>query len=369
MRTIHYISILILLFLASCTPDDSLSSDEEQGNVTFLFTAGSEINTRTDLGKVGPKNQQHVEKVYLYIFKGTSDNATYADVREIDWPNPADVSHGTTQRSYTIGLAPDDYTFLAVGLDDQSGATYNLPSAIAAGTTLANAKATLASGQTTKEIARSELFAGWQNATIKASNNAVVTIDLWRRVAGVLGYFKNLPAEVQTIQVLLYEDQNTDIPLRKPTNNNTAEDTDFGTEVTGTTDGQILLSFDAEADWEFPEGGGTGLLGGLYRKGAYVLPKQAPTAASVTHTLTVRTLKKDGTIVRSYNVILRSSSDGATGGSITTPVDTKKFPLYANQLYSIGTEENPVDLGEEENDMVITVNPDWEVIEPTIPLE
>lgn len=367
MRTIHYISILILLFLASCTPDDSLSSDEEQGNVTFLFTAGSEINTRTDLGTVGPEKQQHVEKVYLYIFKGTGDNATYAGVREIDWPNPADVSHGTTQRSYTIGLAPDDYTFLAVGLDDQSGATYNLPSAIAAGTTLANAKATLASGQTTKEIAQSELFAGWQNATIKANNNAVVTIDLWRRVAGVLGYFKNLPDEVKTIQVLLYEDQNTDIPLRKPTNNNTAEDTDFGTEVTGTTDGQILLSLDADVDLEFP--GGTGLFEALYRKGAYVLPKQAPTAASVTHTLSVRTLKKDGTIVRSYNVILRSSSDGATDEDIATPVDTKKFPLYANQLYSIGTEKNPIDLVEEGNDMVITVNPDWEEIAPAFPLE
>lgn len=369
MKIRHYVPILIILFLSACASDETLSPPEPdgQGNVTFLFTTGSEITTRTALS--GPDNLQHVEQVYLYIFNGIGDGATCNGVKQIPWPNPGEVGYQTTQRTYSIQLAPGDYTFLAIGLDDQSGTTYGLPAAIATGSTLADAKAKLADGKTGADIAQSELFAGWTEATgVQENGNATVTINLWRRVAGVLGYFKNIPADVQTIRVLLYEDQNTEIPLRKPTNNNVAEATDFGTKVTGTTDNRILLSIDKATDaYEDTSTGAT--ISGIF-KGAYVLPKQAPSAtdnAGVTHTLTIQTLTADGTFVKSYNVILQSSADGTTGGN--RPVtEARTFPLYANQLYSIGTKEEPVDLGTGD-DIVILVNPDWEVIEPTIPLE
>lgn len=368
MKIRHYVPILIILFLSACVSDETLSPPEPdgQGNVTFLFTTGSEITTRTILS--GPENLQHVEQVYLYIFNGTGDEATCKEVKQIPWPKPGEVGYQTTQRTYSIQLPPGDYTFLAIGLDDQSGTTYGLPAAIATGSTLANAKAKLATGKTGADIAQSELFAGWEKATVKESGHTAVTIDLWRRVAGVLGYFNLFPEGVQTVQILLYEDQNTDIPLCKPTNNNTAEDTDFGTEITGTTDNRILLSFDTDTDWEFIGGeGGTGTGTMLYRKGAYVLPKQAPSANGVTHTLKIITLDAGNKVLKQYNVILQSSTDGTTGD--TRPLtEARKFPLYANQLYSIGTKEAPVDL-ETGEDIVITVNPDWLVIEPTIPLE
>ncbi len=359
MKILHYIPILILLLLSACMSDGNPLPEEQQGNVTFLFTAGSEITTRTVLNS--SDNRQHVEKVHLFIFKGTGDGAIYESVRKIPWPAPLEVDYKTTARSYSITLEPGDYTFLAIGLDDKSGATYNLPSAIAVGTTLANAKATLASGKTKDDIAVSELFAGWNVATVQATGNTAVSINLYRRVAGVLGYFKNVPADVQTIQVLLYEDQNTEVPLRKPTHNNVAEGTDFGTQTTGATDNRILLSIDkAKNVYTYTDLTASTEATGIF-KGAYVLPKQAPAAAEITNTLTVQTLKDDGTVVKSYNVIIQSSSDGTSGGDVTG-TEAKKFPLYANQLYSIGTKMEPVDLDEGGNEIVITVNPIWDEI-------
>lgn len=358
MKTLHYIPLLIILFLSACTSDEAIipPGTDGQGNVTFLFTAGSEIKTRTVLSS--SENLQHVEKVHLYIFKGTGDNATYESVRELAWPAPADVDYKTTERSYSITLAPGAYTFLAIGLDDKSGATYNLPSAIAAGSTLADAKATLAAGKTKDDIAQSELFAGWAEALdVEESGNAAVIINLWRRVAGVLGYFKNVPADVQTIRVLLYEDQNTEVPLRKPTNDNVADATDFGDRTTGTTDNRILLSIDKMAN-AYEDNSTPTSVSGVF-KGAYVLPKQAPTNMGVTHTLTVQTLKSDGiTVVKNYNVIIQSATDSSTNNNIPV-AETTKFPLYANRMYSIGSKLAPVDLGDGGNDIVITVNSNW----------
>lgn len=367
MKILHYIPILILLLLSACTSDGNPLPEEEQGNVTFLFTTGSEMKTRTALNS--SDNRQHVEEVHLFIFRGTGDDATYEGVREIPWPAPSIVDYNTTERSYSITLAPGDYTFLAIGLDNESGATYNLPAAITAGTTLANAKATLASGKTTADIAVSELFAGWNEATVQATGNTPVGINLYRRVVGVLAYFKNVPADVQTIQVLLYENQNTEVPLRKPTHNNVAEDTDFGERATGTSDNRILLSIDRTENSYTYTDPTTSVEVTAVRKGAYVLPKQAPTAADVTHTLTVRTLAAGGTTtIKSYNVIIQSPSNGTNEGNVPV-TETRKFALYANQLYSIGTETEPVDFGDEGSDIVITVNPNWDTIvdRPMVP--
>lgn len=125
MKTLHYIPILIILFLSACTSDETLTPPEPdgQGNVTFLFTTGSEITTRTELNS--SKNLQHVEKVHLYIFKGIGDAATCEQVKELPWPKPGDVNYATTTRTYSILLPSGDYTFLAIGLDDKSGTTYD----------------------------------------------------------------------------------------------------------------------------------------------------------------------------------------------------------------------------------------------------
>lgn len=388
MRTIHYIPILIVLFFAACTPEENITPDE-QGNVTFVFTAGNEINTRTILN--GSENLQHVEKVYLYIFDGTTDEVTYKSCKELSWPTPGEVNYKGITRRYSITLASGNYTFLAIGLDDKSGATYNLPTAIAQGSTLADAKATLASGKTKEDIAQSELFAGHVTASIKESGNDPVTITLYRRVAGVMGWFKNVPANVAKIQISLYTGQNKQGYLIKQTEGtedpsgitNPNNFKDFITApISAAEENKILVSINVPTGTTAEQ-----VLSG----GSYVLPAAAPIKiepddtyqdedprVGTEYTLRVELIGADGTTIRTQRVKMNKEDDlyipdifdGGTGiiGGFD-PGGPFRFPIVANRFYGIGTALAPIDLGGGGEDIVITVNPDWEVIEPTIPLE
>lgn len=371
MKTFHYIPILLVLLLSACTSEELISPPEPdgQGNVTFVFKTGSELNTRTVLS--GSENQQHVEKVHLYIFSGTGDAATYVGTKEIPWPNPGDVSYATTERSYSIILAPGAYTFLAIGLDDKSGATYNLPAAVAAGSTLAAAKATLASGKTKTDIAQSELYAGYATApNVQASGNAAVTINLWRRVAGVLAYIKNIPGNVATIQIKLWKNQYKDVPLRKADKDNKYDISDHGN--TELADSRVLMSIPVNETTKnsttVDDGHGNTVTkqAGSVLLGAFVLPVEA-SEQSTTCTLTLETLDTSGAVLKTYNVKVQKTTedDGTTVDQIIT-----NYPIYANHFYSIGkknaTIDEPIPLGE---DIVIRVDPMWEDISDDIPLE
>lgn len=388
MRTIHYIPILIVLFFAACTPEENITPDE-QGNVTFVFTAGNEINTRTILN--GSENLQHVEKVYLYIFDGTTDAATYKSCKELSWPTPGEVNYKGITRRYSMTLASGNYTFLAIGLDDKSGATYNLPAAIAEGSTLADAKATLASGKTKEDIAQSELFAGHVTASIKESGNDPVTITLYRRVAGVMGWFKNVPANVAKIQISLYTGQNKQGYLIKQaegtedpsgiTNPNNFKDF-ITAPISAEEESKILVSINVPAGTTAEQ-----VLSG----GSYVLPAAAPIKiepddtypdedprVGTEYTLRVELIGADGTTIKTQRVKMREGDDlyipdfiidGGSGILGLDPGGPFRFPIVANRFYGIGTALAPIDLGGGGEDIVITVNPDWLVIEPTIPLE
>lgn len=388
MRTIHYIPILIVLFFAACTPDENITPDE-QGNVTFVFTAGNEINTRTILN--GSENLQHVEKVYLYIFDGTTDAATYKSCKELSWPTPGEVNYKGITRRYSMTLASGNYTFLAIGLDDKAGATYNLPAAIAEGSTLADAKATLASGKTKEDIAQSELFAGHVTASIKESGNDPVTITLYRRVAGVMGWFKNVPANVAKIQISLYAGQNKQGYLIKQ-----AEGTEDPSGITNPNNFKDFITAPISAEEESKILVSINVLAGTTAEqvlsgGSYVLPAAAPIKiepdydtypdedprVGTEYTLRVELIGADGTTIKTQRVRMQEGDDlyipefvdggtGAVGYDLGGPF---RFPIVANRFYGIGTALTPIDLGGGGEDIVITVNPDWLVIEPTIPLE
>lgn len=378
MKTLHYIPILIILFLSACTSDETLTPPEPdgQGNVTFLFTAGSEITTRTELNS--PKNLQHVEKVHLYIFKGIGDAATCEQVKELPWPKPGDVNYATTTRTYSILLPSGDYTFLAIGLDDKSGTTYNLPAAIDVGSTLAKAKAELAADQTKTDIAQSELFAGSAEAIgVTESGNAAVTINLWRRVAGMLGYFKNAPSGTSKIQITLYTQQNgsgyllkqeagTEYPsgdIREPKNFK-----DYITSpISINSEDKIVISIAVPAGTDAAT-----ILSG----GSYLLPVAAPPIVDgeTEYTLLVELVGDDGiTVNKTIKVKMKAGDDLYIdpAGTATGIIDISgpfRYPIVANRLYTIGTALAPVDLGGGD-DIVIIVNPDWEGISENIPLE
>ena len=108
-------------------------------------------------------------------------------------------------------------------------------------------------------------------------------------------------------------------------------------------------------------------------KGSYVLPMKAPTEPNDKYTLQVTLVAEDGTTLQSRNVKYKlddtiSDTSGGTG-IITVTKDLYRFAINANWFYQIGSETEPVEWKEEEqNNIVITVHPNWEGV-TEIPLD
>lgn len=394
MKTIRYLLLLIPLLLVACSPDDTIVPEAgKEGNITFTFTTESGAKTKTVLENSASTSdgKQHVSTVYLYVFDASG---TCTRVDNVPWPDPSsvEVNYQTVSRIYSTTLPAGDYTFLAVGLDDASGTTYNLPDAITVGSSLTNATVMLATGKTKEDIATSELFAGSLKATLKESLNTPVTINLYRRVAGVMGWFTNIPADISKIQISLYTGQNEQGYLLKQAEG-TEEPTgiknpnnfkDYITSSGTSEQDKILVSINVSD--------GT-VTDGVFSGGSFALPAAAPTKiepnvdaypdeddpkVGTEYTLSVELIGVDGTTIKTQRAKMKEGDDlyipelpelgegsGASGIDLSGPY---RFPIVANHFYSIGTKDVPVDLGGGD-DIVITVNPMWEGISEDIPLE
>lgn len=340
------------------TPD---TPDDSRPQVVLTFSASPGLTTRTQLP--GPEYLQHVQTMHLYIFNGTGDNAPCVAYEEVDWTGLAapegkpgvSKNHKVQYKDFVVG---QPYTFIAVGLDDCSGATYGLPGAVTEGSTLKDAKAVLASGKTRNDIAVSELFGGSLVLTPVAAGQITGTIELSRRVAGVFGYFKNILTKVGStpvkfLRIELYKPQNKSIWL---TAKSTKEEDVIMEPIANDEDSKILVERRlTEADFEKEK---------VLSQGSYVLPMKAPTDKD--YTLMVTLADADGTTLQKRKVKYGledtgSDTSGGTGIIIVTK-DLYRFPINANWFYQIGTPEKPIDwpIEEEDGNIVITVNPDWQ---------
>ena len=152
------ISSLLLLSWVGCSnedlPDPSVPGSNKE-SVVLILNASPALMTRTVL--TSPDNLQHVRQVQLYIFDGATDNARCVASENINWQYATGADNGLSTKEQTYKVvyegfqASKVYTFLAIGLDDTSGATYGLPNAIQAnptsGTLLKDANALLAAGK------------------------------------------------------------------------------------------------------------------------------------------------------------------------------------------------------------------------------
>lgn len=383
MKAIVYISLLLGGLLMACTPDQETEMiPPGQGNVTFTIEAESRIKTRTVLS--GSEDLQHVSSVYLYVFDGIGQGGTEQciKVRQVPWPSPedADVGYHTVRRSYSTTLPAGDYTFLAVGLDDVAGNTYRLPEAIGEGTSLAKATAALAAGKMKDDIARSELFAGYAEVSVREGAHTIATIELWRRVAGVMGWFTNVPAQMNGValsklQISLYTRQNNSgFLIPQPEGNhfpfgikNPANFNDYITDTVGSPENsRILVSIELPVDLT-----DTTIVSG----GSYLLPAAAPLVGDGSeYTLRVELIGEDNRILKTLRVQMGEGDDLyiSPTGSGTGIIDMGgpfRFPIVANRFYGVGSSAVPVDLGGNQGDIVITVDPGWDGRAPDVNLE
>ncbi len=312
MKKIILLGAACAALLASCSKNETIQEPKAAaGEIRFeIQTLSNTLQTRGDLLSQTPVNT--VANVDVYVFDAAGDYVITIPI----------TTWSTGQTSGYLAVASANYeltttgayTFVGVGTD--ASHEFTIP------TTPTTLNAFTASVTAAGEI--SEIYAGQNTVTITAGEGAVVPLELTRKVAGILGYFTNVPAEVDGKQV-------TSIQLGASTGNlsvylaNTTMGTPFAIlpylilkiDLTGQTAvGGIYPG-------NFTE---TGLVSGVTQlansqlKGVYAFP-----ATGVT--LTLALCGEGNATLKEWTI------KDATSGATT-------FDLAANNLFSIGKKLN-----------------------------
>lgn len=396
MKKLIYIMYMIwvAVWTVSCSKEEGLADQPEtDSGFDLVFAAQGEDLTLSRTTLQGPEALQHVSTVYLYIFEGTGDEATCVAEEDVDWPYWENAQDGkpTLEHKYRVKYmgfsAGEQYTFVAMGLDNTRTAagiednnskyTYGLPESIGVGTKLSKLQVAVQAKCNRMDIAKSEWFAGSlvltgeQILTAKAE-----TLNLYRRVAGVMGYFKDIPQGVEKLQICLYQPQNKEAwVLPQPTENGVfmdyVESPVVDSDAQDADIWKVLVEIDLESGIE-----GSGVSSYYGQGGSYVLPARASTTAEET-TLSLKLIGRNTTLIReiyqqtAYAPVQASLSRGETdegtgiiGGDDDSqgPDDEEykyHYPIIANHFYSIGTKDNPVSLADN-GEIFVIINAGWD---------
>ena len=355
---VYIVFCLFILMFCCCVDDASFENEQPpKEGILVKLTNGSLTSTKTALSSSA--NLHHVEKVYAFLYQGDTTDMTkakYVKHEDLNW-NPKDSSDYKVDvvqakeflLKNSLNLPSGDYTLLCVGLDDRSGETYDLPTALI-GKSLSEAKAVLAAGKKQDDIAHSEFFAGWETFEYVRGGLSEVEIEMRRRVAGVLCYLKDIPYtltdngtyRVTQVRLRLFTNQNRSVSLLRPKEKDAL---DFGTEPL--SDGNILARFDLtgygrQGDKNLYEidvkKGEPSRLPNTILMGAYLLPIRNEKTA-VDSTLVVEVLGKITTSVNddpaegAEEVVLKSFpavQKEATGD------ERLQYSIRPNVIYHIG---------------------------------
>lgn len=397
MKKLIYImyTVLAAVLAVSCSKEEGLADQPEtDSGFDLVFAAQGEDLTLSRTTLQGPEALQHVSTVYLYIFKGTGDEATCVAEEDVDWPYWENAQDGkpTLEHKYRVKYmefsAGEQYTFVAMGLDNTRTAagiednnskyTYGLPKSIGVGTKLSKLQVAVQAKCNRMDIAKSEWFAGSLELTGEQILAAKAeTLNLYRRVAGVMGYFKDIPPGVEKLQICLYQPQNKKAwVLPQPTENGVfmdyVESPAVGSDAQDADIWKVLVEIDLES-----ESGSSGVVSfNDGQGGSYVLPARASTTAKET-TLSLKLIGNNNTLIRkiyqqtAYAPVQAGLSRGETdeGTGIIGGEDDSQgpddeeykyhYPIIANHFYSIGTKDNPVSLADN-GEIFVIINAGWD---------
>lgn len=442
---------LAVALLTACSDEPGLSDGQPAGpHVNLNVSSGLQPASRTILQ--GEQNAQHVTRVSLYAYRHTEANdaltATYIggmSFREVDWQQDIETAmkkDGTSTQQQLVALPKSwkidedqsaTYTLLAIGSDDitddgtvgseflgvNSTAAYGLDNpSYTPGATIEESYATLQKGKTLDDIHRSELFAG----TLTVKGSALYSgrvINLYRRVAGVKGYFVRIPKEVKNqevkeLRVVYWAAQPTSVPYYKREseegkfidydNRGDAARSplirDIGeTMPAGDLDkctyfkigrddktGEFVSQPGAEIEVDKGQEGTDEEVVIPLTAGSYVLPAPgAPAPGAVGDDVTTLYVvlvsepdaegkvtildKRRVFFVTSYESRAATRSDNTddgTGiivgqdGNAESQETERRYPIVANNYYTIGTPQEPIDMSNGESDVKLYVDPRWE---------
>lgn len=351
-KWMFFVAASMFAFAACSDEDDSTQCVPAEGYVTFEISAVNEMDggdTRTPL--YSQEASQHVTRVSVYAFRQAAAGSDYLYLKTY---TVTDWSDGTTFKRFAVPdgdkLPAGTYKFLAVGRDasDLFNVTSPDPS-----TTYGNM---LASVSNTGE--ESEIFSGSADATI-TDQGARVSIEMTRKVAGILGYFKNIPQQMngQTVRYLRLSASNSNQQVNLTT----------GTGINTTTAAYNIMNIDLSNQ---------GVANGVYTGNdlsAQGVVKVANSQLGGTFYLPVSGITMTlGLYDSAGNAIKEWSVKDSRNGNATT------FDILANHFYSLGAkgatgstnggtpddtsdDDNPIDLLTDQN-IVITITPAWSLI-------
>ena len=352
-----------LLLLATTACEDTLIAPEApatgDGPTLTLVLDSEDEQTRTELDNADAKH--HVSKFSILIYKGTGDDATYADIESFDWED----DDNDNKMQYTLKYAfanNQDYTLLGVGMDDAFESTYTIDKNQTLGKTYARLKKNATPAQC-------EFFTGTLDFDYTGKDMQMGTLTVKRRVAGVMLYVKEIPQrlpapassgssyEWRTTKVLLRLGRapKKNIVLRRDFSENTTWTEPEGnlTDDYLTEDDQVLLEMDLtglEYDTQqdiYKDGDNTKTL----YQACYMLPLNKLTENYNTFTVEIWGVEdEDGTGSTQYD----SDYDGEKDKDkevkllkslIVEDKDTKtsSFDIRSNYIYCIGKKATDVD--------------------------
>lgn len=362
-----------LLTFSACSNDDAFNEDEtnvtagETRNVelTFNFSVNSGEQTRGGRPLYSSEALQQVNAMKVYVFKESGSDYVYSE--EINGGNFGfnnSSAQGTESHSYTLtkNLTDGKYKFLAVGYEEGYGTTFKALT-MTPTTKLSELLLELNAGKNADEV-----FSGVSDAVTvsETSKSFNVGVKLNRVVAGILGYFKNVPYQIENGGKMVQVKHVLVNVIKKGTSAKLAERTANGVDESKYTIIDIDMSGyspDEDNNWYTvpAKSGAVATVANSVLQGAYSLPIAAVTGSNTLEV--VLTGENKGTVLKTFTV-----KDG----------DSNEFAINANHFYSLGQkmtnggtdggtpdpgtdDDDPIDLSKDQI-ITITVNAAWSTI-------
>lgn len=397
------VSVIVLAFLCafpliSCRMQEP---DADSGVLRLSVSMYSSLGTETRTVVSDPDHPgdsgsgigfQHAVYAHLYLFAEPREGGEAVCILEspLNWyedgetPPKPDAGVPTRTKVVEVNLNPvrdrlDDYvgfTFLVIGLDSMpedgrfSVDAYGMPGSLL-GKTLSSVAAVLQPGKNYDgSVTVSEFFAGTETVP-ELDFNRVVHVVAYRRVAGFLAYLDRVPRNVDALVLRAAGDLNKAVslvprfdasvyadPVQVP--DEAYEDYLYGPEYV-LPEQTLMLRSDRLSG---TGGSGTGVAPSeLWKMNAYLLPVRfSPDRIGAGSTLMLELW--DGDVrVASYKIVHRSSASRSGTGIIDGPDEYNPYyhyPIRANQLYRLGTKDNPVHLDGSVSEIEVWIDDVWD---------
>lgn len=406
----------IFLF-AACSQENPAVGDEENNapsEITLLLNSGGDGLTRAGRPVNSSAAANQVDRVQLKLYQSDDGATGWTVVSDafdnngiVQWTvgptdegTPGQSSHEAQQKLKVKNLlASRHYKVVAYGYKGMGTGGNNCAYTLTDNTGEFTTTALADEGANGANI--EEIFAGNQTFQTNAEKKitSAVKVSMNRMVAGLLGYFKNIPVKKPHPQTMVL----TPIQyvrvytVAKTTQFKFPSTVDFNGAGTQTTAKTLLLEYnvktivDGNATGKYDEQvaaatSGTETFAIDAKTGSVVTVPNSilagrfviPFVSAVTdqNTLSVELLAADGsTVLKTWDVKVNTSNGGAETGL----VDAYKYDIKRNHFYSIGKkmksdrikdpnipdtdpdEDKAIDLNQD-NDIILTLHDSWDVV-------